>query len=239
MTERPRAAVRRDADSLCIGPSSLHWDGRALTIAVAERSTQLMNPYRYRVEGTIRIDPEMLNGAAFALDPAGRHHWRAIAPRARITVDLKHPALSWRGSAYCDSNQGTEPLEAGFADWQWSRAHLGSDVAVLYEGVRRDGSPFASALRFGADGVPREAELPPVAPLPRTWWTMQRQTRSDTGFAYIGRTWEDSPFYARSTLSTRIWGEQVEAVHESLSLDRFRTPVVQWMLPYRMPRARG
>jgi carotenoid 1,2-hydratase len=28
----------------------------------------------------------------------------------------------------------------------------------------------------------------------------------------------------------------VTAVHESLSLNRFRTPIVQAMLPYKMPR---
>jgi carotenoid 1,2-hydratase len=33
-----------------------------------------------------------------------------------------------------------------------------------------------------------------------------------------------------------MFGEDVHAVHESLSLDRFRSPVVQWMLPWRMPR---
>jgi carotenoid 1,2-hydratase len=33
-----------------------------------------------------------------------------------------------------------------------------------------------------------------------------------------------------------MFGQNVVAVHESLSLDRFRSPVVQWMLPWRMPR---
>jgi len=38
-------------------------------------------------------------------------------------------------------------------------------------------------------------------------------------------------------LSASLLGERVEAVHESLSLERFRLPVVQAMLPFRMPRA--
>ena len=53
----------------------------------------------------------------------------------------------------------------------------------------------------------------------------------------VAKTWIDAPFYARSALDTRLFGEDVRAVHESLSLARFRSPIVQSMLPYRMPRA--
>jgi carotenoid 1,2-hydratase len=53
----------------------------------------------------------------------------------------------------------------------------------------------------------------------------------------VRQTLEDGPFYARSILSTRVFGEDVPAMHESLSLDRFRKPWVQAMLPFRMPRA--
>ena len=52
------------------------------------------------------------------------------------------------GRRYFDSNFGDEPLEAGFDDWHWSRAHLKQDVAVLYEGRRRGGAPFDLALKF-------------------------------------------------------------------------------------------
>jgi carotenoid 1,2-hydratase len=54
----------------------------------------------------------------------------------------------------------------------------------------------------------------------------------------VRRTLEDTPFYARSVLQTRLLGQDAIAVHESLSLDRFRNPIVQAMLPFRMPRAR-
>ena len=50
------------------------------------------------------------------------------------------------------------------------------------------------------------------------------------------QTLEDAPFYARSVIATRLRGEDVTAVHESLSLDRFRAPWVQAMLPFRIPR---
>ena len=47
---------------------------------------------------------------------------------------------------------------------------------------------------------------------------------------------EDSPFYLRSELSTRIEGHDVHAVGETLDLDRFRSRIVKLMLPWRMPR---
>lgn len=222
------------ADELAIGPSAMRWTGDALELEFDERGT----PIPYRVAGRVRVIPEMLNPVAFTLDPSGRHVWRPIAPRARIEVALRHPGIAWSGSAYLDHNRGSESLEEGFRDWQWSRAHRGRDVAVLYEGKRADGSEFASALSFAPDGTAREVDLPMVAPLAPTMWAMGRQTRADRGFARVTRTWEDSPFYARSTLATELWGERCEAVHESLSLTRFASPVVQRMLPYRMPRAR-
>ena len=232
MTERGRGAVARARDLLAIGPSAMRWSGGALIIDLDEVAV----PFPRRVRGRIRLTPETLNRTAFTLDPAGRHVWRAIAPRAHIEIELDRPALSWRGSAYFDSNYGSEPLEAGFCDWQWSRAHLGRETAVIYEGRRRDGSGFASALRFAADGTPRDELPPPTASLPRTLWMMPRHTRSDDGRARVRRTWEDAPFYTRSTVEARLFGEPVAAVHESLSLNRFVSPVVQRMLPYRMPR---
>jgi carotenoid 1,2-hydratase len=236
MTERGAGDTRQDTDQLTIGPSVMRWDGDRLVIDIEERDIRLGIPWRRRVKGQIILHPEMFNTRSFALDPAGRHHWRAIAPRARIEVKMDAPAISWNGSGYLDSNHGSEPIENGFTSWHWSRAHAGRDVAVIYEGIRRDGSQFGSALRFDASGTPHEEELPLVAPLPRTLWGMKRQTRADRGHASVVKTWEDSPFYARTALSARIWGEPVVAVQESISLNRLINPVVQWMLPYKMPR---
>jgi carotenoid 1,2-hydratase len=47
---------------------------------------------------------------------------------------------------------------------------------------------------------------------------------------------EDGPFYARSTVASQLLGQPVVAMHESLSLDRFRSRWVQMLLPFRMPR---
>lgn len=232
MTERGRASVSRAADLFAVGPSAMRWSGSCLTIDLDEVAV----PIPRRVRGRIRLYPDAISRADFALDPENRHHWRPIAPRARVEVALDSPALSWSGSAYWDGNRGREPLEAGFRDWQWSRAHLGRETAVIYEGVRGDGTGFASALRFDRNGDGQEERLPLAASLPPSKWLMRRTTRSDTGAARVMRTWEDAPFYARSTIETMLFGRPVQAVHESLSLTRFVSPVVQWMLPYRMPR---
>ena len=236
MTERGAGQTHRTSDTLAIGPSAMRWERDRLIIDIEERDIRLGIPWRRRVAGKIVVEPEMANHRGFKLDPEGQHVWQAIAPRARISVRMDQPELAWRGSAYLDSNHGREPLEAGFRHWHWSRAHLGREGAVIYEGVRRDRSGFASALRFDASGTPCEEELPQVAPLNRSYWGMARQTRSDNGLAYIRKGWEDSPFYARAALSTRLFGENVTAVQETLALDRLKQPVVQFMLPYKMPR---
>lgn len=236
MTERGAADTRQERDTLSIGPSAMRWDKDRLIIDIEERDIRLGIPWRRRVKGQIILHPEMFNERGFKLDPAGRHHWQAIAPRARIEVKMDRPDIAWKGSAYLDSNHGSEPIEDGFQSWLWSRAHVGKNVAVIYEGKRRDGSHFASALRFDSSGAPQEVELPLVAPLPRTYWAMERQTRADRGHASVIKTWEDSPFYARTALSARMWGEPVIAIQESISLDRLINPVVQFMLPYKMPR---
>jgi carotenoid 1,2-hydratase len=239
MTERGASAVSRDERNLVIGPSAVRWNGECLEITIEERDKRLFNPFQRRVSGIVRVYPEALNPVAFALDRAHHHIWHCLAPVARIEVEMTSPQVSWQGRAYLDHNRGSEPLEAGFRTWHWSRAHLKEGAVVCYEGERADGSVFASALRFGADGAPEPVELPPVAQLPRSGWRIARSTRSDIGVARVRRTWEDTPFYARSELASRFAGEDVIAVQESLDMVRFASPIVQFMLPYRMPRKRG
>ena len=238
MTERPRQCVKQGARELTIGPSHIEWDGDALVIHIEERDTRLFNPIHRPVRGTVRVSPEALNPAAFALDGNETHIWHCMAPRARIEVAMEQPGLSWSGQGYFDHNRGSEPLEDGFRVWHWSRAHMRKGAVVCYEGERSDGSLFASAIRFNAAGIPEETELPPMADLPRSSWRIERRTRSEIGLAKVQRTWEDTPFYSRSELTSQLYGEQVVAVQESLDMRRFANPLVQFMLPYRMPRAR-
>ncbi len=232
LTERGRASVRRTQSTLAIGPSSLHWDGSALTIAIDEVTVPLPS----RLRGTVRLYPLAVESRVMALDAEGRHRWSPLAPCARVEVALESPALRFSGPGYLDTNAGDAPLEADFSTWQWSRAPVRRGTAVLYEVIRRDGTSQRLALRYDAAGGVAEFEPPARAALPRTLWRMPRETRSESETAIVRRTLEDTPFYARSVLSARLHGEDVTALHESLSLDRFRSTAVQLMLPFRMPR---
>jgi carotenoid 1,2-hydratase len=233
LTERGRASLARDATSLRIGPSSLAWDGKALTARIDE----IGMPIPRRVRGTLTIRPEIEPRRVFLLDRPGNHRWIPFAPRARIEVDLEEPALHWRGSAYLDGNAGDVPLERSFVDWTWSRADLAAGTAVLYDINRRDGTAHSIAARFAPDGSVAPFAPPPAARLPTTGWRIARRTRT-SGHAGIVRTLEDTPFYARSLVESDILGERVRSMHESLSLDRFDSRWVQALLPFRMPRAR-
>jgi carotenoid 1,2-hydratase len=231
MTERGSGALDRGQDHLVIGPSSVRWDGDCLSFDIEEVGAV----FGERVRGTVKVHPEALVRSGFPLDPYQRHSWNPIATRARIEVAFERPDLGWSGDAYVDSNFGSEPMEQRFRHWQWSRAHMPGGSVVFYEGERLDGSRFALSLVIDRHGVPQQADAPTLVPLRRTGWLMPRATRSE-GTAKVLKTWEDAPFYARSALATTLQGRQVLAVHESLSLTRFISPVVQWMLPYRMPR---
>ena len=233
MTERSARQMQRSADEFVVGPSSVRRVGDSWVIDIVERSW----PIPYKVRGSVRITPEWTTNAGFMLDSSGRHRWQPVAPRAHVEVRMTDPGISWSGPGYFDSNFGDEPLEDAFADWHWSRAHLRHDVAVLYEGRHRDGTPFDLALRMDRQGNWHDVVQPAPHRLPRTGWMIDRATRADAGSRpRVVKTWIDAPFYARSMLGTRLFGEDVRAVHESLSLSRFRSPVVQSMLPYRMPR---
>jgi carotenoid 1,2-hydratase len=237
MTERGRKALRQAPGRLDIGPSHLTWDGTALTIDVDE----ITAPIPSRVRGRIRVIPTAVNAREFTLDPAGRHVWWPIAPISRVEVDLEKPALRWSGHAYLDSNRGEEPLEDAFQCWDWSRANTPSGTTMLYDVTARHGTGAGLALRFNAAGEVEEFPPPPRVRLPTTGiWRIKRGTQCEAGYqARVVETLEDTPFYARSLVETRLSGETATCVHESLSLDRFASRIVQLMLPFRMPRVSG
>ena len=234
MTERGRAQVSSSATALHIGRSAMQWDGDALTINIDEVTT----PWARTLRGVVRLRPSALLSQTYALDGAGRHHWHPIAPCSRVEVELSQPALRWRGAGYLDSNRGQRPLDHDFKNWDWSRAALNRQrTAVLYDATRTDGSAASLTLVFDAKGGVQTMPPPPCMPLPATRWRLPRATRSDlpTG-TYVVQSLEDGPFYARSLLRTHLLGESATAVHESLSLQRWKQPIVQAMLPFRMPR---
>lgn len=116
----------------------------------------------------------------------------------------------------------------------------GQRAAVTYEVARRDGSQLLVTRAFepggrSVEGFPAQA----MAARP-TWWRMPRAVHGDPGAApRVTRTLEDTPFYARSLVETRVLGSPAAGTHEVLSLDRFRSRPVQLMLPFRMRRERG
>jgi len=233
MTERPRSAVSRTSNLFTMGPSNLSWDGKSLTIRIDE----ITAPIPRRVRGTVRVVPTAITQQAFTLNASGHHRWWPIAPCARVQVALDAPHLRWQGDGYFDMNTGDAPLEQGFADWQWARAAMQDGTAILYEALRRDGSRADLAMTFDPNGRMQVFEPPPMVDLRSTSWRVARSVRSEDT-AGIARTLEDAPFYARSVVSAKLFGEPATLMHESLSLDRFKMPIVQAMLPFRMPRAR-
>ncbi len=216
-----------------IGPSALWWDGGALTIRIDEVSVPLPS----RVRGVVRVHPVAITNFVQALDPDRHHHWWPIAPYADVEVAFEEPRLRWSGRGYLDTNYGDQPLESCFARWHWSRACLADRTAVLYDVTRRDGTEHSVALQFDAAGHAIDFLKPPTAQLPPTGWRVPRETRAERGSAVmVIKTLEDAPFYARSLIDTQVLGARATAMHESLSLDRFRQPWVRLMLPFRMPR---
>lgn len=233
MTERRQGAIRRSANEFVIGPSSVEWDGEALTFRIDE----VTNPFPSRLRGTVRVYPAALTRETFALDTAGRHRWRPIAPCARVQVDFQQPATRWLGEGYFDLNHGDAPLEQDFSGWQWSRAGTRAGTVITYDTAARGSDGASLSLRFDRTGAVEHLEPLSRNNLPPTGWRIARTARGDAQLPVtVQRTLEDAPFYARSQLSARLLGEPADVMHESLSLDRFRMPVVQAMLPFRMPR---
>lgn len=234
MTERGARQVRRSANQLQIGPSTMRWVGDTLCVSIDE----IMAPWPARMRGEVRLHAGTRLDCSYPLDPAGRHQWCPLAPRARVDVELQKPELCWSGTGYLDSNGGDRPLEHDFAGWDWLRASLSQGrSAVLYDVTALDGGRAALALQFDHTGRAERFEPPQPASLPPSLWRIPRATRADPGRpARVAQTLEDGPFYARSVIETHLLGEPVVAVHESLSLKRFSAPWVQLLLPFRMPR---
>ena len=233
MTERGHRDLRRGKDALAIGPSRLHWTGDdRLQIELDEWTA----PWPRRVHGSIAVRLPTQPARQFALDAAGLHHWQPIGPAARVDVALDAPAARWQGEAYLDTNWGRRPLARDFVRWHWSRQRLPADgCRLLYALEPHTGVAQALDLRIDAAGAIDVREAPPPCPLPGSGWGLGRETRAWPQAApSVAATLESGPFYCRSLLADAQAGEPW--MHESLDLARLERPVVQAMLPFRMPR---
>ena len=232
MTERKRGAVRWAAT---LSGS----DGRG-RFGAATDSCSISTNARRRSRagsggGSESARKRSIRAASCSRKPAGTGGGRSC-PAQTSRSTWRRRRFGWRGRGYFDQNAGAEPLELGFRRWTWSRSGTGGETTVLYDAERRRGPPLSLALRFDAQGGFETRPPPPVATLPRTRWGLHRATRADDGLASALRSFEDTPFYARGLVAHTLFGERVESVHESLSLDRFANPAVRLMLPFRMPR---
>lgn len=234
MTERGARHVQRDARNFVVGPSSLRWDGQSLVFDLHELGV----PLPQRVDGTVRVWPQALSNFNAPLDSGGRHRWGPIAPCSRVEVQLDRPALRWQGHGYLDSNEGDEPIDRPFTEWDWSRGLLADgSTAVIYDVRQKDGSERLITQLFHPDGRSEPFEAPARTALPGTAWRIGRSMRSEAGAApRVLQTLEDTPFYVRSVLRSRLFGQELTSVHETLNVPRLVSLPVRLMLPWRMPR---
>ncbi|MCA9699412.1 MAG: carotenoid 1,2-hydratase [Myxococcales bacterium] len=248
------AQCSRSESQLQVGASTLAWSedsqGPLLTLQIDEREPFLGRrpPFRHAVRGTIRLRPATIFAPRVDLDlwrEHPRHRWYPVAPHGRAEVELEAPKLRFSGSAYHDVNEGDEPLEAGFASWNWSRSELDGDEAgqtlILYDVVDPDGRAHARGWRFDTHrracfDVAEDALGPAVA-LPRSFWGMDRSIRCRVGAEpRLVQTLEDSPFYTRNLVRTTVGARESTTMHESIDLRRFSAGKTQFLLPFRTRR---
>jgi len=230
LTERGRASVARSAEHLAIGTSEMTWQGQDLVVRIDERSA----PWRERVRGTIRLVPLAQSELVVELDPGGLHTWSPRIPIASVEVDFEEPRVRFRGTGYLDMNRGACPLEDTFASWSWSRVSDGERVAIAYDVAMRDGATRARAFVGTRGQALAPARHEAVVDLPGTRFGLTRTARGEAGPITLVRTLEDGPFYARSIVSTALEGSRAIGMHETVSLDRLRSPWVRFLVPFRM-----
>lgn len=233
MTERGQRLSHRDTQHFQIGPSDLHWTGSALEININERAI----PFGQKVLGKVTVHPELLFQYSTPLDAAKKHRWGPIAPTARVTVALQSPTIHWQGHAYLDSNEGDEPISRPFNEWDWARALLkDGSTAVIYDVREKNGVEQLLCLQFLPDGNVTHFTAGDRQALPKTLWRIQRHLRTDRGQVLVNQDLEDTPFYSRSILKANWLEQELTCMHETLNVGRFSSPIVQMMLPWRMPR---
>jgi carotenoid 1,2-hydratase len=227
MTERGGAALYRDDRQFRLGPSAVLWNGETLEITIDE----VCMPIPHAIKGTISIKIPSPCTHVETLEEQGGHHWNPIAPKARVSVKMKNPALSWQGTAYVDNNWGSIPLEDSFTSWTWARTPTAHGAEIVYDVIHKDGTQHAFVLTSTAPDEMRRTTIPPLSHLPKTRWRIDRPVH---GPSSILATFEDTPFYARTLLQHP--NQTAPTMHESLNLQRFANPLVQMLLPFRMPR---
>ena len=230
LTERARASVSRSADHVAIGTSEMTWQSGDLVVRIDERTA----PWRERLRGSVRLTPLSCSDLVVDLDPEGVHTWSPRIPIASVEVDFEEPRVRFRGTGYFDMNRGECPLEETFASWSWSRVSDGKRAEIAYDVALRDGTTRARSFHGACGEDLATAVHDEVVELPATRFGLPRRARSREGPTALVRTLEDGPFYARSVVTTTLAGQRAIGIHETVSLDRFRSRWVKLLVPFRM-----
>ncbi|MEM9196157.1 MAG: carotenoid 1,2-hydratase [Myxococcota bacterium] len=236
LDEQPIRRTGRGACGLAIGRSTMRWEDERLVVNLDERTTPLGSPFRWPLRGRVVLSPEAAPGLDLAIDANGVHRWWPIAPRARVQVELTRPAVRFSGHGYHDANAGAGPLEDSFRRWSWSRARTSKGAILTYDVTPQEGVGESHAFSVRDDQVTPLEGAGPVS-LGRSRWNLPRIARVDDGHrAGIVRRLEDGPFYNRSLIETRLGGQPLLAMHETLDAERLRRRWVQFCVGYRMHR---
>ncbi len=234
-SEKPRHVVRRSPEQLVIGSSTMEMTDGGLTVNFDEQTVVA----KKRIKGSVRLETDSFLNRSYSLAPSGKHLWCPIAPLARIDVALEAPSLRFTGAGYADANFGEEPLEAAFDQWTWSRHAAEDNGYIFYDGICLDGTRFSRSFHCGPSDSMVTIDSPPFRRLPRTLpWGGTREVRSEDDPRLV-KTLESSPFYSRSIVESRIEGIRTLGVQETLRMDKFTTPIMQKMLPFRITRENG
>ncbi len=244
MTERGKATLQRSASEYRLGKSRLAWKNQHPAGSLVVDIDEITAPIPRRIQGRVKLFTPGVCNFSTTLDAAGRHHWGPIAPCARVEVEMQNPSLSWAGHAYMDANQGSEPIEQAFDEWDWSRAEMADGSTTVIYDVRAKAAAHGAApsdrviaQRFAPDGSHSPFVAPERQALPQSAWRIKRTMRSDVGVPpRLIKNLEDTPFYARALLQASVMGEPVTAMHETLNVPRVVSLPVRLMLPWRMPR---
>jgi carotenoid 1,2-hydratase len=213
------------------GRSSVSVKGNELRVIVDERTA----PLGRRLCGEVKVYAAASNDEAFFLDQGHQHQWQPIVPGGQVVVEFEKPQIQWQGHAYVDTNNGRRPLESDFRRWDWSRYLAGDQTRILYKTEDLAGESRCLSLSFDQDARVSNIDAPREVELPRTGWGVERRMQHDADVRVI-KTLEDTPFYARSMLGLSAGDNELTAMHESLTLERFRKTWVRTLLPFRMPR---
>lgn len=227
LSEYGGASVRKAGRELLIGRSRLEYTPEGqVCMEVDERCAPLGAAVRARLV----LQPEVPSAEQVQLVPDVPHYWRALAPRARASLEVESEGIRAEGRGYHDTNHGAELLGARLPGWNWARMHGPEETVVEYHlpgGV--------APLRVTAGPRGTSCERWPVRAEPRgmrlTRWGLRvpEKLASSAPVAMAPRLLESSPFYAR--LEERH-GEQ-DVMGEVADFRRFHSPWIRWMAHFR------